>query len=99
MPDLSQYDVIFIGSPVWWSDWPMIMYTFFENNEEGLAGKTLIPFVTHAGGGLAGLDKKLALTLPLSRVEKGLAIFGSEAQNNPDFVNLTVINWLESLGF
>lgn len=32
LPDLSQYDTIFIGAPVWWGDWPMIMYTVFENN-------------------------------------------------------------------
>lgn len=32
LPDLSQYDTIFIGAPVWWGDWPMIMYTDFENN-------------------------------------------------------------------
>ena len=28
--DISMYDVIFIGAPVWWGDWPMVMYTFFE---------------------------------------------------------------------
>ena len=44
VPDLSQYSTIFIGAPVWWGDWPMIMYTFFENNAEGLSGKTVIPF-------------------------------------------------------
>ena len=30
VPDLSQYSTVFIGAPVWWGDWPMIMYTFFE---------------------------------------------------------------------
>ena len=30
VPDLTQYSTVFIGAPVWWSDWPMIMYTFFE---------------------------------------------------------------------
>ena len=53
VPDLSQYSTIFIGAPVWWGDWPMIMYTFFENNAEGLSGKTLIPFSTHEGSGLS----------------------------------------------
>ena len=33
LPDLSDYSVIFIGAPVWWGDWPMIMYTFFENED------------------------------------------------------------------
>jgi len=51
IPDLSKYDKIFIGAPVWWGDWPMIMYTFFENNSDELSGKTLIPFSTHEGSG------------------------------------------------
>ena len=42
VPDLDQYTTVFIGSPVWWGDWPMIMYTFFEENADALAGKTLI---------------------------------------------------------
>ena len=36
---LDKYDTIFIGAPVWWGDWPMIMYTVFENND--FSGKTL----------------------------------------------------------
>ena len=46
VPDFDQYKTVFIGSPVWWGDWPMIMYTFFEENTDALAGKTLIPFST-----------------------------------------------------
>ena len=52
VPDLTQYSTVFIGAPVWWGDWPMICYTFFENNADALAGKTLIPFSTHEGSGL-----------------------------------------------
>ena len=55
--DFEQYTTVFIGSPVWWGDWPMIMYTFFEENADALAGKTLIPFSTHEGSGLAGFDR------------------------------------------
>ncbi len=29
-PDLSEYKTVFIGAPVWWGDWPMIMYTFLR---------------------------------------------------------------------
>ncbi len=57
LPDLAKYSTIFIGSPVWWGDWPMIMYTMFEKND--FSGKTLIPFSTHEGSGLSGFDKKL----------------------------------------
>ena len=99
VPDLSQYDTIFIGAPVWWGDWPMIMYTFFEENADGLAGKTLIPFSTHAGSGLSGFDKKLSASCPDSTVGTGLAIAGTDAQDNKDKVRNNVNEWLTELGF
>ena len=98
LPDLSQYDTVFIGSPVWWGDWPMILYTFFENNGEALAGKTLIPFSTHEGSGLSGFDKKLASACPNSTVGEGLAIRGNDCQNNQDSVRESITNWLSELG-
>ena len=99
VPDLSQYDTVFIGAPVWWGDWPMIMYTFFEENAEALAGKTLVPFSTHEGSGLSGFDKKLSSTLPGSTVLKGLAIRGNDCQNKQDSVRESVKNWITGLEF
>lgn len=98
-PDFSRYNTIFIGSPVWWGDWPMICYTFFEDNAEALAGKTLIPFSTHGGSGLAGFDRKLSSICPESLVKEGLAIAGVDAQNNQDNVRISVDNWLQGLGY
>ncbi len=97
VPDLSKYDTVFIGAPVWWGDWPMICYTFFEENSESLAGKTLIPFCTHAGSGLSGLDGKLSSALPKSNVGKGLAIYGSDAQKNSDTAKTEVNDWLSQV--
>ena len=97
VPDLSGYDTIFVGAPVWWGDWPMIMYTFFEN--EDLSGKTLIPFCTHAGSGLSGFDKKLASACPDSTVLNGLAINGADTQNDPDSVRSKVSDWLSGLEY
>ena len=97
-PDFSGYDVIYIGSPVWWGDWPMIMYTFFEENADALAGKTLVPFSTHAGSGLSGFDSKLASVCPDSVVGEGLAIAGTDAQNNRDNVRSMVNDWLAKQG-
>ena len=99
VPDLSQYSTVFIGAPVWWGDWPMIMYTFFEENADALAGKTLIPFSTHAGSGLSGFDSKLAEACPKSTVGEGLAIAGTDAQNDQEGVRNTVNDWLSDLGF
>lgn len=87
------------GAPVWWGDWPMIMYTFFENNRESLAGKTLIPFSTHAGSGLSGFDSKLSAACPEASIGTGLAIAGTDAQNNQDSVKESVDEWLNGLGY
>ena len=97
VPDLSQYSTIFIGAPVWWGDWPMIMYTFFENNAEGLSGKTLIPFSTHEGSGLSGFDKKLSSACPDATVLDGLAIRGNDCQNDQDNVREKVSEWVTGL--
>ena len=99
VPDLSGYDTIFIGAPVWWGDWPMIMYTFFENNTDALAGKKLVPFSTHEGSGLSGFDKKLAKACPDAVVEKGLAVRGNDCQNRQDSVREDVAEWLSGLGY
>ena len=97
VPSLDGYDTIFIGAPVWWGDWPMILYTFFENTP--LSGKTLIPFSTHAGSGLSGFDRSLAAAYPDCTVTKGLAVAGTDAQNDPDLVQQSVSRWLMELGF
>ena len=99
VPDLSKYVTVFIVSPVWWGDWPMIMYAFFEGNRDALAGKTLIPFSTHAGSGLSGFDSKLSGACPDSTVGIGLAISGTDAQNNQDSVRESVDSWLSGLGY
>ena len=50
-PDLSQYDTVFIGGPVWWGTYPQVMFTLFK--DINLDGKTDIPFTPHEGSGLA----------------------------------------------
>ena len=97
VPDLSEYSTIFIGAPVWWGDWPMIMYTFFEN--EDLSGKTLIPFSTHEGSGLSGFDRKLSSACPNATVLDGLAVRGNDAQNNQDSVRQSVNDWVSGIGY
>lgn len=44
---MAQYDVIYLGFPVWWYDLPMPVWTFLE--EYDLEGKTVIPFFSHNG--------------------------------------------------
>ena len=98
-PDLSKYDTVFIGSPVWWNDWPMIVYSFFDKNAEGLKGKTLVPFCTHEGPGLGGLDSALRGACPDSKVKTGLGVRSSDVLRDPGKTERTVRIWLEGLGY
>ena len=47
--NIDQYDVVFVGSPVWWGTMSTPVRTFLASGV--LKGKTVIPFVTHGGGG------------------------------------------------
>ena len=93
--NLTKYDTIFVGAPVWWGDFPMIMYTLFEKID--LNGKTIVPFSTHGGSGLAGFDSKLKRVYPNANVTKGLAITGTDAQNKKDNVKKEVESFIDSL--
>ena len=47
--NVGEYDVVFVGSPVWWGTMATPVRTFLASG--ALKGKTVIPFVTHGGGG------------------------------------------------
>jgi len=55
--DISKYDNIFLGYPIWWGDLPMIVYAFLDKHD--FSGKTVIPFNTHEGSGNAGTYESL----------------------------------------
>lgn len=77
LPDVSGYDAVLIGSPVWNSRAPMIMSTFVESVD--LTGKTVLPFVTNAMSGMSGIDDDYREALPGATVVDGLAVRGEEA--------------------
>lgn len=93
IPNLEEYDTIFVGYPIWWYGFPMIMYTFFETNN--LSGKRVIPFSTHGGSGFLGTIEEMTQLLPNSNVEKsGLTIF----RNRMSRMENEIDNWLKNLG-
>ena len=97
-PDLSQYDRIFLGYPIWWGDLPMCVYTWLEENN--LNGKTVIPFCTHEGSGLSGTPSSLAKKLKGAKVEQAaLAVRGATAQNRRAEAEKAVDDWLKKNGF
>ena len=90
-PDLSQYDTVFIGGPVWWGTYPQVMFTLFK--DINLDGKTVIPFTTHEGSGLASCVSDVKKAFPKANVTKGFSIYGHEVRTG----KAKVEKWLKGL--
>ena len=94
--DITGYDTVFLGYPIWWGEMPMAVYTFLEAHD--FKGKTVIPFATHEGSGMGRTEGSLRRVLPGAKVLKGLAVRGSTAQNSRDTAKKSVTSWLKGLG-
>ena len=79
--DLSQYDTVFIGGPVWWGTYPQVMFTFFKKYTIKLEGKTIIPFTTHEGSGLGNCVKDLKKELPNSTITGEFSMYGHDVRS------------------
>ena len=91
--NVDAYDTIYIGYPMWWYTFPMIIYTFFDKYD--LSGKTIIPFNTHMGSGDGGTYDMIRKLEPKAKVLTGLAVEMRDAENGPV---AAVEKWLDSLG-
>lgn len=75
--DVSDYDTVVIGFPVWWYTAPTIINTFIESVD--LSGKTIKAFCTSGGSGIDKCVSDLANTYPELDFAKGLRLTGSES--------------------
>ncbi|MDO4268705.1 MAG: flavodoxin [Eubacteriales bacterium] len=92
--DFSDYDVIFIGFPNWWSSLPMPVLTFLE--EYDFSGKTVIPFCTHGTGGIAATVRELRDALPdTAQVLEPIGVYRAEVLDAQPQVQ----EWLSELGY
>lgn len=90
---MREYDVIFLGYPCWWGTLPMAMFTFLEGYD--LSGKTIIPFTTHGGSGLARGPGDIGEVAPGATVRQGLAVRSASAGD----AGREVEAWLRQLGY
>ena len=90
-PDLSGYDTVFIGGPVWWGTYPQVMFTLFK--DINLDGKTVIPFTTHEGSGLASCASDVRKAFPKAKVTGEFSIYGHEVRGG----KAKVEKWLKGL--
>lgn len=91
--DVSEYETIFIGGPVWWGTYPQVMFTFFKDYD--LNGKTIIPFTTHEGSGLGRCVDDVEKTYPKATVTEGFSMYGHDVRGGKERVE----KWLKELGF
>ena len=89
------YATIFIGYPIWCGEMPMAVYSFIEKHN--FAGKTVVPFCTNEGSGLAGTEQELKSVCKGAKVLKGLAVRGATAQNSQNEARGEVTDWLKGL--
>ncbi|MCR9031310.1 flavodoxin, partial [Citrobacter amalonaticus] len=94
LPDLSNYDTIYVGYPIWWYTMPMVIYSLFEQND--FAGKTVIPFTTHGGSRLADSLRQITRMQPQARlVTRALSISRNDI-SGPD-VPAQVEQWVKQV--
>lgn len=92
--NLSDYDVIFLGYPIWNADLPMPLYTFLDACD--LSGKTVIPFTAQGGSGFAGTISTLAAQEPGAQVERnGFSV----SRNSVSAAKDDIVSWVRELGY
>ena len=87
----DSYDIVFVGYPDWWSDAPMLIYSFLESYD--WEGKTLIPFCTSGGSGFGRSLDQIPDSVPGATVLEGLHVSGSSV----DSAGEDIAAWIDSL--
>ena len=75
---VGDYDTFYIGYPMWWYTFPMILYTLFDRYD--FSGKTIIPFNTHMGSGDGGTYRTIRKLEPDATVLEGLPVEMTSAE-------------------
>ncbi len=85
---MEQYDIVFIGYPIWWGEAPRIVSTFMESYS--FDGKTLIPFCTSSSSGLGSSGKNLEKLTDGAQWMEGIRFGGGASEAD-------VKAWIEGL--
>ena len=86
--NMEQYDIIFVGYPIWWGEAPRIVSTFMESYD--FSGKTIVPFCTSGGSGIGSSASNLERLTSGTTWLDGRRLNGSDSQD-------TVMEWVNSL--
>lgn len=86
--NLADYDVVFLGYPIWWGKAPKVIFTFLESHD--LTGKTVVPFCTSHSSGIGSSDTDLHRLATGAEWKQGRRFNGNESKE-------TIENWIESM--
>lgn len=90
--NFDDYDVVFVGYPIWWYQMPMAMYTFFDTYD--FAGKTIVPFSSHGGSGWSGTLGVITELEPDATLVTGRSVSrGGVAESEEG-----ILQWLQDIG-
>lgn len=87
--NMEQYDIVFIGYPIWWGEAPRIVSTFMESYD--FSGKTIVPFCTSGSSGIGSSASNLEQLTNGATWLDGRRLNGSDSQD-------TVMEWVNGLG-
>lgn len=87
--NMEQYEIVFIGYPIWWGEAPRIVSTFVESYD--FSGKTVVPFCTSGGSGVGSSAANLEQLTDGAAWMEGRRLNGSDSQE-------TVMEWVNGLG-
>jgi flavodoxin len=93
LPDLTRYDVIFLGFPIWGGSIPTPISTMLKQNN--FSGKTIVPFCSHGGGGIGRSVADIQKLAPGSSVLGGLSVY----YNGRGSLERDMDGWLHKSGF
>lgn len=91
--DIANYDVIFIGYPVWFGTYAPPVATFLANTD--LSGKKIVPFCTFGSGGLESSVKDMAEKQPKAEILNGYGVRAARLDAMPKEID----NFLKASGF
>ena len=86
--DISSYDTVFIGHPIWWGTTPRIINTFLDTYD--LSGKTVLPFCTSGSSGISQAVSVIRSAEPDADVRDGLRAIGAN--------DSSIENWIANNG-
>ena len=78
-PDISEYSTIIVGTPNWWSSIAPPVTAFLKAND--FTGKTVLPCITHGGGGGGHIEKDIRALCGGAMVKPALVVYEGEASD------------------